>query len=258
MFNHSIHHDSDVCDMWCNEGQIKKKKKETLEIIDTFSKRKSSKLQNINKTAGAKFPTFSQLQVDCMGCHISTWLITNFQFNWRECSLLWYKTNWPDFPTVFALTDHKMTPWNVQNSSANMSSKWVVSLQNFKHFMVSFSGRAKIIWKCYLWTQFFFKNGEKKLRFQTKKDTCERALMWIASLTLCVFQWGARSINLTSLQIGNKIMPRFVSVLRNHRSLSTSKPYISVVFLNPFLHWSPCFSLFYLWRKETFDISTCS
>ena len=36
-------------------------------------------------------------------------------------------------------------------------------------------------------------------------------------------------------------MPRFVSVLRNHRGLSWSKPFISVMLFYPFSHWSPLF-----------------
>ena len=64
------------------------------------------------------------------------------------------------------------------------------------------------------------------------------SLTWIASLTLRVYQWGSRSINLTL----NRNMPRFVGVLRNPRGLSTSKPYVSVKFFYPFSHWSPCFT----------------
>ena len=37
-------------------------------------------------------------------------------------------------------------------------------------------GRAKTTWKCYEWTRYFLENGEKKLRFQTNTDTCDRAL----------------------------------------------------------------------------------
>ena len=40
----------------------------------------------------------------------------------------------------------------------------------------------------------------------------------------------------------NRNMPRFVSVLRNRRGLSTSKPCVSVIFFYPFSHWSPCFT----------------
>ena len=36
--------------------------------------------------------------------------------------------------------------------------------------------------------------------------------------------------------------PCFVSVLRNRRGLSTSKPYVSVILFYPFSHWSPCFT----------------
>ena len=39
----------------------------------------------------------------------------------------------------------------------------------------------------------------------------------------------------------NRKMPRFVSELRNHGGLRTSKPYISVVFFYPILHRFPCF-----------------
>ena len=34
----------------------------------------------------------------------------------------------------------------------------------------------------------------------------------------------------------NRKMPRFVSVLQNQRGLSTSKPYVSVMFFYPFSH----------------------
>ena len=40
----------------------------------------------------------------------------------------------------------------------------------------------------------------------------------------------------------NRNIPRYVSVLRNCRGLSTSKPYVSVMFFYLFLHWSPCFT----------------
>ena len=40
----------------------------------------------------------------------------------------------------------------------------------------------------------------------------------------------------------NRNIPLFVSVLRNCRGLSTSKPYVSVMFFYLFLHWSPCFT----------------
>ena len=43
-------------------------------------------------------------------------------------------------------------------------------------------------------------------------------------------------------EIEDRNIPRFVGMLRNRRSLSTSKPYISVVFFYPFSHWSPCFT----------------
>ena len=40
----------------------------------------------------------------------------------------------------------------------------------------------------------------------------------------------------------NRNMPRFVRALRNRRGLSSSKPYLSVMFLYPFSHRSPCFT----------------
>ena len=40
----------------------------------------------------------------------------------------------------------------------------------------------------------------------------------------------------------NRNMPRFVRALRNRRGLSSSKPYVSVMFLYPFSHRSPCFT----------------
>ena len=54
----------------------------------------------------------------------------------------------------------------------------------------------------------------------------------------------------------NRNMPRFISVLRNRRGESTSKPYVSVMFFYPFTHWSPCedlkdvrlFQFEFIWR----------
>ena len=40
----------------------------------------------------------------------------------------------------------------------------------------------------------------------------------------------------------NRNMPRSFRALRNRRGLSTSKPYVSVMFLYPFSHRSPCFT----------------
>ena len=40
----------------------------------------------------------------------------------------------------------------------------------------------------------------------------------------------------------NRNMPRFVRALRNRRGFSTSKLYLSVMFLYPFSHRSPCFT----------------
>ena len=40
----------------------------------------------------------------------------------------------------------------------------------------------------------------------------------------------------------NRNMPRFVSVFRNRRGLSTRKPYVFVMFFYPFSHWSHSFT----------------
>jgi len=53
-----------------------------------------------------------------------------------------------------------------------------------------------------------------------------------------VYQWGSRSINLTSFQIGRCPISLACS---ETGGLCTSKPYISVVFFYPFLSRSPCF-----------------
>ena len=49
----------------------------------------------------------------------------------------------------------------------------------FKPFSVTITfscGRAETIQKCNVWKQIFLKTEEKYLRFQTKTDTCGRAI----------------------------------------------------------------------------------
>ena len=67
------------------------------------------------------------------------------------------------------------------------------------------------------------------------------SLIWMASLTLRTCVPVGVTINKLNLA-PTRNMPRFVSVLRNRRGLSTSKSYVSVMFFYPFSHWSPCFT----------------
>ena len=50
----------------------------------------------------------------------------------------------------------------------------------------------------------------------------------------------------------NRNTPLFVSVLRNRRGLSTSKPYASVMFFFPFSHWSPSFTDIRVYKLKHF------
>ena len=61
------------------------------------------------------------------------------------------------------------------------------------------------------------------------------SLMWIASLTLWVYQW--------EKQISKRIMASLVGVLRNGGGtcMGTGKSYIPVVLFDSLMHRSPCF-----------------
>ena len=52
------------------------------------------------------------------------------------------------------------------------------------------------------------------------------------------------SVNKRNL-VPERIMPVLIGVFRNGRSLSSWKPYISIVLLNPFMHAASCFANIY-------------